>query len=181
MQFGVNLLPQKKVSTIEQKRGRSLKLVIGVVLIIYIVFISTLFGFNFYLSLSQKNLAQEIQKTETQIKAFTKKETLVLTLKERAETVAEILGNREKIQAIEASQQQLLSWIQGLMIPGTNFAEASITLDKISFSGQADNAAIVGDFLEQFEQLERKFKFLGIDSLSKSPKGNYSFSFRGEL
>lgn len=181
MQFGVNLLPTRKIVAPEEKLFKKLRNAGVVVLVVYVFLISGLIASSFYFSLAQKQIDQQRQKTEAEIKRFEKRETLALTLKERMGTVGDVIGQQEKLETAKLTQSQLLSWLRSFLLPGVIFNDADLSSSKLGFSGEAENGLILGDFLDQFLQTERTFKTLKLETLSRTGKGNYEFSFKGQF
>lgn len=181
MQFGVNLLEQRKVSPGESQSRRRLKRLGVIVLLVYTLCIAILFAFSFYLTTTQKKLNSEKQQVEAKIKNFEKRESLALDLKRRAEMIGKILASRENVQKKEVSQEQLLAWIKSITIPGISLTKISLGEAEITFEAEAANALVLGEFLDQLQSTEKKILFLSLDTLSRTPKGTYGFSLKANF
>lgn len=181
MQFGINLLPRKKVPFEETELARKAKLFFGSILIGYLLLVIAVFGFGLFIARSRGEVAQEAKQAETKIKGLEKQESLALTLKKRIEIASQLLTSREKAVTGQLSYEQLIRWVQGLVIPGVALGEVTVSPGQIVFSGEAENAVVLGEFLEKFSPSEREFTWLLLESLSRSTRGNYSFSFKALL
>lgn len=169
MQFGINLVPTQEPVLKEEKFWRRIKLVGGIVLSVYIVFIAALLVFSLLISASEKKLKQEVSGVESQIKGLAKKENLQVSLKGRLETASKILGTR-------AEQKELLSQVQGFILPGISLNEINLVAEKVDFSGEAQDAKVLADFLDQFEGQKNDWPVIKLTSLARTQKGIYSFS-----
>lgn len=167
MQFGINLLPTKKPALGEKRAWRRLKILAGAVLASYIIFIGALVFFSLFISFSQRKLKQEVGQVEAKIKALEKRESQVLTIKGRAELANKILGER-------VSQKELLSRVQNLSLVGISLFEINMAPGKLNFSGEAQNALVLGDFLDRLSQTT--WSWVRLASLARTSKGVYSFS-----
>lgn len=181
MQFGINLLPRKKVTVVQSEALRRIRVLFGAAVAGYLVLLMILLGVSFYLTSAREKIAQESHETEAKIKNLEKKESLALTLKQRMAIVAEVLSSREKNQMDKTSYEALLSWVQSLILPGVVLGEVSFSPNLVVFSGEAANAVVLGEFIEQFQPSQREFSWLVLDSLARSSKGNYSFSLKAQL
>jgi len=181
MQFGVNLLEQRKVSPGESQSRRRFKRWGVIVLLVYTLCIAILFTFSFYLTTTQKRLNSEKQQVEAKIKNFEKRESLALDLKRRAETIGKILASRENVKKREVSEEQLLAWIKSMAIPGISLTKISLSQAQITLEAEAANALVLGEFLDQLQLTEKKILYLNLDTLSRAKKGTYSFSLKADF
>lgn len=181
MQFGVNLLPRQEFKAKNEKTVVLLKKISFIVLGAYTLFLLGLGGFYYYVSTNKVNLTSEIAETQKKIKSYEKKENLLVTVKERMVNIAQILNNRKRVENTQGSYEQILAWLKNLLVPGVSITEVGIKDGILDFQGRAENALAIGEFLAQFEKLERQFPWLSLESLSRNSKGEYAFSFKAML
>lgn len=183
MQFGINLLPTQEGHSTAGKLSQKLRLFIGILLLIYMLIVGALMVFSFQLSSSQKKLRQETAQTEAKIKNLQEKESLEITLKQRVGDIDRTLKDREKAQQAKISYSQIISQIQGLVLPEISLQEAEIDQPgrKIIFSGEATNTLALENFLNQFEKPEITWSLVSLESLDRNQKGAYKFSFLVQL
>lgn len=180
MQFGVNLLPRKDSSPVQQEALGRIKRWLILALGLYVVFMTVLFSIFFYLSITRKQIEAESKQIETKIKSLEKRESLALTLKKRMEVVSPLIAAREEKRKKGVSHEQLLAWIQSLAVAGVSFGDASLAPSEVSFTGEAQNAFSLDEFLRQFNNKADKFNLVVLDGLSRSSKGVYSFSLKAK-
>lgn len=180
MQFGVNLTPIKQKTPPSGGLGR-IKFFVGIILLVYVIGATVLFGFTFYISSQVQAVTKDIKQTETKLKTFEKKEMQAVILKERMTKVDEILSAKEVRTSKGISQSQLLDWVRGLASSGVVINELKISKNDVAFSGEAPSVEAIGNFIDQFQGDDKRFSWVSLDTLSRSSKGSYSFSIKANF
>lgn len=178
MQFGVNLLEQKKGSPAESQSRRRVKRLGVIVLLIYTFFMAILLVFSFYLNTTQKKVSSEKQQIEAKIKNLGKKESLALDLKSRMGTIGKILTAREQAQKKEVSNEQVLEWIESQAVSEVSFTKIDLNNGSANVEAEAKNFMALGEFLDKFQSLDKKISYLNLVSLGRSNNGVYNISLK---
>lgn len=173
MQFGVNLLPVKKIGFERKEFWRKIKLVGGSVLGFYIFLMIGLLTASFLISSSEKKVKQDLARSQLEAKGLEKQESLEIALKGRAEAI-------NKLLKVRVDQKELLSEVQNFVLPGIALNGVTLSGEKINFSGNAQDVKTLGDFLDQFDSQDKKTSYwskIKLNALSRTLKGTYDFSF----
>lgn len=178
VQFGINLLPAKKIPTLaEQKFFQKFKRYGLLVLVFYIILVAVLFGLSLFLSFENKKIKAQTASVENQIKSLQKIESLQVALKERVNEATKITKARFSYKETIEQIQSLLT--EGIIIQDLDIKEG----DKIAFSGTAQNAAVLSSFIDQFKEESQKkiFSQVTLSSTGRTQKGEYTFSLEASL
>lgn len=173
MQFGINLLPVKKTGLERKKFWRKIKLIGGSVLGLYIFLIIGLLTASFLISSSGKKIKQDLARVQLEAKGLEKQESLEIALKGRAEAI-------NKLLKVRVDQKELLAGVQNFVLPGITLSGITLSGEKINFAGEAQDIKTLSDFLDQFDNQDKKISYwskIKLNALSRTLKGTYDFSF----
>lgn len=165
--LSINLSPRKKPTLAGERIFAKTKLWLGVILIGYILLAVVIFGFGAFFSFRKGEIKKEVTVIEGQIKKLEKKESLELVLKGRMAEIEQTLGSR-------TSYAEIINKIQSFSPQGISYQTFDFSKGKILLSGEAQNVAVLGDFLRNLRGSD--FSQVNLTSLERSKEGGYSFS-----
>lgn len=177
MQFGVNFVEGKKTDSLNERTNRIIKLGVGIVLLVYALFSIAVFAASYYLSSSEKMVADQVAKTEKEVESFKKIETLEIALKQRIGDAGVIVNQREKDRKNNVTYSQLLQQLDNFVESGVTLKDVLIEKGYITFSGTAENYLLVGNLMDKIDN-DGLWSYVHLDGLTRDSRGSYNFSLK---
>jgi len=175
MVSGIDFLRAKRKLSFEQTRlSHSLKIFSLVLLVLYCLVIGAAFSYRFYLGQESQRISQAINIKKQKIEQLQKIESLQFLLKTRVSQLSELFA-QPRIDYV-----QILSYLEEISPASVVLTDISLSeKGKVSLTGMADNAVVLGDFLEKLTAKEvtaNPFTEIVLSSTGRETDGTYNFS-----
>lgn len=171
----VNFLAEKQAEY-EKQRRRLLLIQVSAfsLLVIYILGLSGLFAYSFYLNQKKKSLETKAKVLSAQVQELSPIEAKYLFIKTKLDALSPILASQRK-------NQDLVEAILTLLTPGISVSGLNVTEDgNISFSGEAIDFAALNQFLTNLERGSLtpsvRLQLAEIKGVGLRSEGSYNFS-----
>ena len=177
MQFGVNFIEGKKTDSLNEHRNKIIKIGVGIVLVVYLIFSVSLFSASYYLNSQRQVVSDQVVKVGKEVKDLQKIETLETLLKQRIGDAGSLINQREKDRGNNSSYSQLLEQLENFIEPGVTLKDILIEKGFITFSGTAENYLLIGKLMDKIDDSDL-WSFVNLESLARDTHGAYAFSLK---
>ena len=173
MQFGINLLGKKEITTTEEKEITSkIKKIIAITLIIYTLIVAGLIGSQFFLSREKQKIATQASQLESRIKGFQRVESLEVLIKDRVGKCANIISSRTQPEII-------LTKIINVKEEGVEITSVELEKNqKVKLTAGSEDVGSLEKFTDEIKEVfsGEGYQIVILEGVSRTKDGGYSLS-----
>ncbi len=170
MQFGINLLGKKEITSKEEKEVLDkVKKNLVITFLVYALFVVSLLGLQFFLSREKQNLVSLESQLESRIKTFQKVETLEVLIKDRLGKCVKIISSRTHPEVI------LTKIIDAKEEEVEIFEVELVKSEEVKLAAESSDVGSLERFTEKIKKVfqEEGYQIIILETVTRTKEGGY--------